>query len=126
MNIRIMSWALVCGMVVGALLPKSAVAQLIYPSFQIPQLASREFNFAIADAGRTTSLVFQWREGVATRSQLSLDVGLADVNRDNSGLLLLVGGQYACQMGRSTGNSPLDLLFTAGVFTRLGDEREMP
>ena len=113
---------LFCGVVAASISPAIAAGQLNYPSFQIPQIQDREFNFAIADARRTTSIVFQWREGVGQRSQLSFDAGFADVNRDNSGLLLLLGGQYAYQMNRATGNNPLDLLFTAGVFTRIGDE----
>ena len=124
MNNRVMSWVLLGGVCLLSLAPRSATAQLNYPSFQVPQVVDREFNFAIADARRTTTLVFQWREGVATRSQLSLDAGFADVEGPDSDLMLVLGGQYAYQMVRASGDSPLDLLFTAGVFVRMGpDER---
>src|SRR5215813_5162667 len=50
-----------------------------YPAFQPPRVLTREFNFGVADAQSAgTSLVFQWREGLTPRTQLSLDVGFAD------------------------------------------------
>jgi len=115
MNNRVMSWVLLGGVCLLSLAPRSATAQLNYPSFQVPQVVDREFNFAIADARRTTTLVFQWREGVATRSQLSLDAGFADVEGPDADLMLVLGGQYAYQMVRASGDSPLDLLFGGSV-----------
>ena len=96
-----------------------------YPSFQLPRIAQREFNFGFADAERATSLVFQWREGTSARNQLSLDVGLVDIDggpgvEDQSGLML--GGQFAHQMTTSSVNMPFDLLFTAGANLALYDD----
>ncbi len=122
MKINILSWVLLGGVCFSSLAPRVAAGQIGYPSFQVPQVVDREFNFAIADARRTTSLIFQWREGVATRSQLSLDVGFTDIEGDDSDLMLLLGGQYAYQIVRAGGDAPLDLLFTAGVFTRMGPD----
>jgi hypothetical protein len=122
MNFRSSSWVLLGGLLASSIAPAVAAAQINYPSFQPPQVVDREFNFAIADARRTTTLVFQWREGVATRSQLSFDAGFTDVEGPDSDLLLVLGGQYAYQMVRSGGDNPLDLLFTAGVFLRMGED----
>ena len=59
-----------------------------YPSFQQPRVTNREFNFAVADAGHAgTSLVFQWREGLTPRTQLSFDVGFADPDGNSNGKL---------------------------------------
>ena len=50
-----------------------------YPAFQPPRLTNREFNFGLADAGDAgTTLVFQWREGISPRTQLTGDLGFAD------------------------------------------------
>jgi hypothetical protein len=91
-----------------------------YPSFQQPRTIDREYNFAVADGGghTGTSFVFQWREGTTLGNQLSLDVGLADP--DFTGTKLLVGGQFAHQLGVSSAQVPFDLLFTAGVNGALG------
>jgi hypothetical protein len=103
-------------------LSSEAEGQLSYPAFQVPQIVEREFNFALADAGRATSLVFQWREGISARTQLSFDAGLSDVSRPDDNVYLLLGGQFAYQMNRPTPEAPIDMLFTAGVFTRLGED----
>jgi hypothetical protein len=123
MKFAMVKSVLICAAVVLAALPATLSAQLNYPSFQVPTIAEREFNFAIADARRTTSLVFQWRESMGGASQLSFDAGFADLDRDDSGLALLLGGQYAYQMLRATSETPLDILFATGVFTRLGGGR---
>src|SRR3954468_10490964 len=67
--------------------PAAAGAQAwAYPSFQPPRVMDREFNFGIADAGQAgTTLVFQWREGLSTRSQLSFDAGFADPDGNSNG-----------------------------------------
>ena len=106
----------------SASLATGAAAQATdYPSFQTPRVTDREFNFAVADAGRGgTTLLFQWREGAATRSQLSLDAGL--VARDGDGeLSLALAGNYGYQMHRASADVPLDLLLTLGVGVGLGD-----
>lgn len=93
-----------------------------YPSFQQPRITPREYNFAVADGGDAagTSFVFQWREGVSLRDQLSLDVGLADPG-GNADTQFLIGGQYARQLMTSGSQAPFDLLFTAGVNGAFGD-----
>ena len=103
-------------------------AQLGYPSFQEPRIATREFNFAVADAdagpgaGDLTPLVFQWREGTTSRSQLSADFGIADPDVPDADLFFIIGGQYARQLARSRADMPLDLLLTAGLFTQFGND----
>ena len=115
----------------AALLAVPAVAPLgaqawMYPSFQMPRVTPREMNFALADAGNLgTSLLFQWRQGQGVRSQLSFDVGVTDINNagpaNGDQQLLLLGGQFAHQLARSTADMPFDLLLTAGVNAALGD-----
>lgn len=93
-----------------------------YPSFQPPRVTTREFNFGLADAGKSgTSFVFQWREQAGPKSQLSFDLGVADPGYRDSGAELLLGGQYAYQLARSSVDVPFDFLFTAGAFAALGD-----
>ena len=54
-----------------------------YPSFNHPQIMSREFNFALADGGDYgTALVFQWREGFGIRTELKFDVGVRGSRRE--------------------------------------------
>ncbi len=115
------------GIVAGAALvmlsARSAGAQAwAYPSFQVPTTVSREFNFGIADGGNAgTSVVFQWREGYARRSQFSFDVGVADptgTGRDN---VLFLGGAYAYQLSTATSDVPLDFLLTAGAGFAFGN-----
>jgi hypothetical protein len=85
-----------------------------YPAFQMPRVASREFNFAIADGDDfdATSLVFQWRASRGSRTQLSLDLGYADTNADGA---LLLGGQFARQLATSSATAPFDVLLTVGA-----------
>lgn len=91
-----------------------------YPSFQPPRVMNREFNFGIADAGHAgTSLIFQWREGLDQRNQLSLDAGFADPD-GNSNAKLLLGGQYARLLNQASSDLPLDFLFTAGLNIAVG------
>lgn len=102
----------------------SAIAQgWSYPAFQPPRISPRELNFAVAHAGRAgTSLVFQWREEYGARQQLSLDLGIADPSRRRADLVVIIGGQYAAQLTRATGDDlPLDFLITAGAYLAAGD-----
>ena len=95
--------------------PRTVHAQAwSYPSFQQPRIAAREFNFGVADAG-STSLIFQWRESVSARSQLSLDVGFADPDGNNNDDFLLFGGQFAAMLNESRPDLPLAFLLTAGI-----------
>ena len=102
--------------------PVAAGAQAwAYPAFQPPRVMTREFNFGVADAGHAgTSLVFQWREGLSPRSQLSLDVGFADPDGEGNGKFLL-GGQFAGLLTEAKADMPLDFLGTVGLNMALGD-----
>lgn len=97
-------------------LPAVAGAQsYTYPSFQLPTIVEREYNFAAADAGRAgTTLLFQWREQVAARWQLGLDAGLTDPDGNASSRLAL-GGHAAFQLARATTDFPFDVALTGGV-----------
>jgi hypothetical protein len=102
-------------------LPGTAGAQAwAYPSFQPPRVMDREFNFGVADAGRAgTSLVFQWREGLSQRSQISFDLGFADPDGEGNGKLLL-GGQFAGMLADPKAEMPLAFLGTVGINMALG------
>ena len=96
-----------------------------YPSFQAPRVTTRELNFAIADGGEPgTGFIFQWREGMAQRSQLSADLGYAEPDcgpfADCDGFLLL-GGQFGRQLVTATADMPIDLMLTAGLNAAIGD-----
>ena len=116
---RVVARAVVAaGVVCPAVLGAQAWA---YPSFQPPRIMNREFNFGVADAGDAgTSLLFQWREGLSNKSQLSVDVGFADPKEKGNGKLLL-GGQYAYLFTQGNAEMPLDFLGTAGVGFGFGD-----
>lgn len=93
-----------------------------YPSFQPPTLTPREFNFGIADAGKAgTSILFQWREGFAPRSQFSLDIGVGDPDARGADNVLFLGGQYAYQIAKASADVPLDFLLTAGAGFAFGN-----
>ena len=107
---------------VGFVLPGALGAQgWAYPSFQPPRVMNREFNFGVADAGDAgTSLIFQWREGLSTRSQLGLDLGFADPQGKGNGKLVLAG-QYGYLFTQGNAEMPLDFLGTAGIGFAFGD-----
>ena len=107
---------------VAFVLPAALGAQgWAYPSFQPPRVMNREFNFGVADAGDAgTSLIFQWREGLSTRSQLGLDVGFADPEGKGNGKLVLAG-QYGYLFTQGSAEMPLDFLGTAGIGFAFGD-----
>ncbi|MBC7894317.1 MAG: hypothetical protein H7066_02835 [Cytophagaceae bacterium] len=93
-----------------------------YPVFQTPVVEFREFNVGVADAGKGgTTLLVQWREALATRSQFTLEAGLVAPDARGQSNLLALGAQYAFQLLRSTSEVPLDVLFTAGAGVALGD-----
>jgi hypothetical protein len=106
----------------AALIPTAARAQFYsYPSFEIPRIALREYNFAVADGkDGGTSLLFQWREGMNDRMHLQLDAGLADPNSPRSDARLIVGGSFASQIRQATDDLPLDMQFTAGIGGNFG------
>ena len=90
-----------------------------YPSFQTPRVAFRDYNFGVVANNGTTAL-FQWREGITSNTQLSLDAGLANSDFDD-GTKIFVGGQYARELTRSTVDQPLDLMLTAGAGIAIGE-----
>lgn len=97
-----------------------------HPTFQPPEIAPREFNFAIADGGwGGTTILFQWRESVGARTQLSLDAGFAEPQPELADTYALVGGQLGYQMARADRDLPFDVLLTAGLFAALGDVNVM-
>jgi len=86
-----------------------------YPSFQLPTLVEREYNFAAADGGRAgATLLFQWREAVSPLWQVGIDAGLADPDGNASSRLVL-GGHAARQLTRATAEFPFDVALTAGL-----------
>jgi hypothetical protein len=86
-----------------------------YPSFQLPTLVEREYNFAAADGGRAgATLLFQWREAVSPLWQVGVDAGLADPDGNASSRLVL-GGHAARQLTRATTEFPFDVALTAGL-----------
>jgi len=103
----------VAALSLAAAAPAGAQAY-VYPSFQGPRVAQREFNFGLADADDfdATSLLFQWREGRGSRNQLSLDVGFADTDADG---VFFVGGQFGRQLATSNATAPFDLMLTVGA-----------
>jgi len=92
-----------------------------YPAFQPPRLTNREFNFGVADAGDAgTTLVFQWREGLSPRTQVTGDLGFADPDAKGNGKVLL-GAQFAYLFTQANAEMPLDFLGTGGVGFAFGD-----
>lgn len=124
MNRRVLRTCTTAGMILAAATaaePLRAQAWS-YPSFQPPRITAREFNFGVADAGDAgTSLVFQWREGITPRAQLSLDVGVADPDGGGDSFLLL-GGGMAAMLSEARADLPLDFLLTAGLNLAIGGD----
>jgi hypothetical protein len=108
--------AVVAGLCLTAVTARTVRAQAWnYPAFQPPHIAVRDFNFALSDGGSPgTSALFQWREGMSSRTQLSLDAGIADPNGP-TGNVVFFGGQFAHQLAFASADQPLDFLFTAGL-----------
>lgn len=91
-----------------------------YPSFQTPRVTTREFNFGIADGGQISgnSFVFQWREGRTARTQLSLDLGVAQTDLGagaGDDTRFVAGVQLGHQLVFANQNAPVDILMTVGV-----------
>ena len=124
MSFRISSLRSACAAsaILLAVVGSPALAQSFYPAFQQPRIASREFNFAIADGDGITPLIFQWREGTAPGTQLSLDLGLADPDVDGLDTFFMVGGQYARMLTTARADMPLDILLAAGLFGQFGND----
>jgi hypothetical protein len=109
------------------LLSASASAQFYsYPAFQIPEIAQRDFNFAVADAGRAgTSLLVQWREGLGQRQELRLDAGLVDVDGPGASTHLILGGSWAYQLHNGSSDVPFALQLTLGAGGSFGDGQSL-
>jgi hypothetical protein len=101
-------------------LPAAASAQAgTYPALQPTQIAEREYNFALADFDGGTALLVQWREGLSnSRLQFTGDLGLADF-ADEAGII--IGGGFAFQMLRASGELPFDMALTGGLGLTLVD-----
>lgn len=118
---RVLACGAAAALVAMVPLREAAAQAANYPAFQPPMVVDREFNFGVGDGDSGTSVVFQWREGWSSVSQLSLDVGVLDPDGDNGDVKLLLGGGFARQLTRASQQMPLDLLFTAGAYVALAD-----
>jgi hypothetical protein len=86
-----------------------------YPELQTPRIVDREYNFAAASAGNAgTSLLFQWREGLNTDWQFSLEGGLASP-KGGGNTRLILGGGLAWQWMRATADMPFDIAVTGSA-----------
>jgi hypothetical protein len=112
-------WALAAVSALAVLTEAAGAQAWNYPSFQPPRVTGREVNFALGRGGDPgESLVVQWREPVAPRTQLSLDVGFASPTSANylyADSYMLAGGQFAHQLARGDGLTAVDLLLTVGA-----------
>jgi hypothetical protein len=106
----------------AVLAPRMAAAQFhTYPSFQIPRVSVRDYNFGIGDAGDGGStLLFQWREGTGPRTHLQFDAGLADPEGGGD-MRFVIGGSLGRQVRDGDNDLPLDMLFTVGIGGSFGD-----
>jgi hypothetical protein len=97
-----------------------------YPSFQAPRLSLREYNFGAADGQDAgTTLIFQWREGIASKTHFQLDAGFADPSAPRADARLIVGVGLGQKLANSSGDMPLDLLMTAGVGGSFSEGRSL-
>ncbi len=86
-----------------------------YPAFQLPEVSTREFNFAVAGGGDygTTGLV-QWREGLGPDTHIGFDLGFVSPSGLSTGFL--IGAGIGQQLIRSTQEMPIDLMLTGGLY----------
>lgn len=97
-----------------------------YPSYQPPRASQREYNFGAADGNDAgTSLIFQWREGVAQKTHVQFDAGFADPNAPRADARLVLGLGAGYQIARASGEMPLDLLATVGFGGSFSDGRSI-
>jgi hypothetical protein len=114
---RVCTLAFACSVITAA--PVTAQAWN-YPSFNQPQIMSREFNFGLADGGDYgTSLLFQWREGLGIRTEMKVDGGFADP--DDGDAYFFAGAGLGQRLAVATAEMPLDLVLTAGLYGAFGD-----
>jgi hypothetical protein len=110
---------LVCGLA-G---PRAALAQAWdYPSFQQSHVVDREFEVGVADGGNSgTDFLFQWREGLTSLSQFSLDAGFVNSAHVSGHDIGFVGGQYAYQLAQPSPDLPIEILGTGGLNFAFGN-----
>ena len=103
---------------------RSAAAQGWFtPSFQPPQVSTRDYTIAVsANAG--TAALFQWREGLGASSHFGLEGGLVDVE-GGGGTKLLLGGSYAQLLTGATTAQPLAVMLTVGAGLAVGEGRDL-
>ncbi|MEP7067069.1 MAG: hypothetical protein ABI889_13620 [Gemmatimonadota bacterium] len=90
-----------------------------YPTLQTPEISRRDFSVLVAGGGDYgTSVVGQWREGLASDVMLNFDVGLATPG-SRTLFLAGVGGGYTLM--KATQEVPIDLLLTGGLYGAFGD-----
>lgn len=105
----------------AALLAAPAAAQIgPHPAFQPARITGREYTFAVA-GGDATTLLFQWREGLSARSQLTLDLGVSDFDGPGAGAALVAGAALTAPLVRATRDVPLDVAFSGGAGVLVGD-----
>lgn len=86
------------------------------PALQPPVLADREYNFVAASgSGAGTALLFQWREGVAPRWQVTAEGGLAAPVGPGVDTRLIVGASMAYQAARADTDFPFDVALIGGA-----------
>lgn len=107
--------ALLAGAVMVVAAPAASAQAWGYPAWQPSNLTSRELNFGVAGGDPGTSGVFQWREGLSSESQFNLDVGVASPGH-HADTRFLLGGGFTQRLVRATKETPIDVLFTAGLY----------
>ena len=109
--------ATLIAVLIAMLIPSASRAQFYgYPSFQVPLVSVREYNFAVGDGPDVgTSLLFQWREGISDRTHMQLDAGLADPATKGADARFIIGGGLAHRLTTATDEFPLAMLLTVGL-----------
>lgn len=105
----------------GALLgaPAAQAQAWIYPSFQQPHWVNREFTLAVADGGYDgTSFIFQWREELVSRSQMTFDGGFATGVDGHS--VVFLGALYGYQVLEQRDSNEIEMLATGGLTLSFG------
>ncbi len=93
-----------------------------YPAFQQSHVVDREFEGGVADGGNSgTDFLFQWREGLTTLSQFSLDAGFVNSAHRSGHDIGFVGGQYAYQLAQPSPDLPIEILGTGGLNFAFGN-----
>jgi len=103
----------------ASLAPRANAQAWLYPTYQPPIIATREFNFGVSGASDYgTTGIFQWREGIGPDTHLGLDVGFASPSGGNTGFL--IGGGIGQRIMRATADTPIDMLLTGGIYGEFG------